>query len=77
MFCQAFSSATEFSAATHNPLLTRHSACATSPVAMQTRLRVSLNHVLVHIIIIQTNLFFPEVIDLRFPGNADTKMPVQ
>jgi len=75
MFCQAFSSATELSATTHNPLLTRHSTCATSPVAMQTRLRLSLNHVLVHII--QTNLFFPEVIDLRFPGNADTKMPVQ
>jgi hypothetical protein len=41
----------------------------------KTRLRVSLNYVLAHII--QTNLFFPAVIDPRFPGNADTKMPVQ
>jgi hypothetical protein len=46
-----------------------------SPVAMQIRLRVSLNYVLVHTI--QTNLFFPTVIDPRFPKNADTKMPVQ
>jgi hypothetical protein len=34
----------------------------------KTRLRLSLNYALVHII--QTNLFFPAVIDLSFPGNA-------
>ena len=74
MFCQAFSSATEFSAATHNPLPARHSTCAASPVTSKTRLRISLNYVLVHIV--QTNLSFPAVVDSGSP-NADTKMPVQ
>jgi hypothetical protein len=75
MFCQAFSSATEFSQATHKPLLARHSACAASLVAMQNPISGESELRSVHII--QTNLFFPAVIDLRFPGNADTKMPVQ
>jgi hypothetical protein len=39
------------------------------------RFRVSLNYLLVRII--QANRLFPAVAYSRFPGNADTKMPVQ